>query len=74
MYADNLKVRLDKKFDRNQQPWYLGKIKFPGTIDFSNGVAIIVFTSEEGQEEVQFSVLQEKNDFDEDDNNTVFTK
>lgn len=59
MYTDKLKVLLEKKFDRNNKPFFLGKLKFPGTIDFHEGVAIIVFTSEEGQEEVQFGVLKE---------------
>jgi hypothetical protein len=53
-----LKIELKKiPRDANGQPYYIGKLQFPGTLDFEEGVSFMVFTSEEGFEEIQMAPL-----------------
>lgn len=52
------KVELTKiERDANGHPYYIGKLQFPGTLDFEGGVSFMVFVSEEGFEELQISPL-----------------
>jgi len=39
------------------QPYYIGKLQFPGTLEFESGVSFMVFLSEEGNEELQIGPL-----------------
>lgn len=50
-------VRLTKISDVGGQPYYIGKLQFPGTIEFEKGVCFMVFVSEEGVEELQISPI-----------------
>ena len=52
---DKLRVRLDPVLDRNRKTYYLGKLKFPGMLDCTNGIVFLVYTSEEGAEEIQIA-------------------
>lgn len=47
------------KIDRdvNDQPFYIGKLQFPGTLEFEPGVSFMVFISEEGNEQLHISPL-----------------
>ena len=47
------------KIDRDKfgQPYYIGKLQFPGTLEFEGGVSFMVFLSEEGFEELQIAPL-----------------
>jgi hypothetical protein len=52
------KVELTK-IDRDKfgHPYYIGKLQFPGTLEFEGGVSFMVFVSEEGYEELQIAPL-----------------
>ena len=52
------KVELTKiQRDANGHPYYIGKLQFPGTLEFSCGASFFVFVSEEGVEELQIAPL-----------------
>jgi len=52
------KVELTKiARDANGQPFFIGKLQFPGTMEFDKGVSFMVFVSEEGVEELQIAPL-----------------
>jgi hypothetical protein len=61
MNISNLKVELEARLDKHDKLWHLGKIKFPGSIDFSSGIAILIFLSEDGDEELQIAVNDKDN-------------
>lgn len=48
-------ARIEK--DANNQPYYIGKLQFPGTLEFDGGVSFMVFVSEQGVEELQIAPL-----------------
>ena len=61
MNTTNLTVDLDPKEDKNDNTYHLGRLKFPGTIDCSNGVAFLIFLSEACEEELQIASLDKEN-------------
>ena len=61
MNINNLKVEIDPRSDANDNIFYLGKLKFPGTLDFSKGITFLVFNSEDGDEELQIAVNDKEN-------------
>lgn len=71
MEFGKLTVDLKKNLDRNGRPYYFGALKFPGNIDAREGIAFMVFVSEEGNEELQVGALRERKnqeESEEDDN------
>lgn len=62
MSSINLTVDLRAKPDENGKTFYVGKIKFPGDIDCREGVTFLIFTSEEGAEQMQITKLTEGKD------------
>ena len=51
-----LRIYLHKiEKDANGKPFYVGKLQFPGEINFERGASFMVFTAEDGQEEIQIS-------------------
>jgi len=56
MVTNNLKVDLDPREDKEKQIYYLGRLQFPGEIDFSKGVTFLIFLSEDGMEELQIAI------------------
>lgn len=50
-----LRIDLESRPDRNQQPIYLGKIEAPITLNFKKGTAFFIFNSEPGCEEIKIS-------------------
>src|SRR5690606_15220266 len=48
-------ARIEK--DSNGQPYYIGKLQFPGTLEFDGGVSFMVFSAEQGLEELQIAPL-----------------
>jgi hypothetical protein len=51
-YPDKIKIKLDKRQDKNGQVFYVSKLKFNGTIDLSES-SFIAFLSKPGAEELQ---------------------
>lgn len=49
------RVNLARLEDSNQNPYWIGKLQMPGTIDFEDGVSFMVYVSDEGYEEVQIA-------------------
>jgi hypothetical protein len=43
--------------DANGKPYYIGKLQFPGTMEFERGVSFMIFISEDGCEELQISPI-----------------
>lgn len=56
MKADKLSIRLVPRFDAQKKKFYVGRLQFPGTIQLEDGAVFLVFTSEEGAEELQVAV------------------
>lgn len=53
-----IKIYLEKRQDNYQQTYYIGKLKAPITIDCEKGVAFMIFTSSDGEEELQICNLE----------------
>jgi hypothetical protein len=64
MSSKNLMIDLKAKKDIDKRTFYVGKLKFPGTIDCSKGVAFLIFISDVGEEQLQIAPIDTK---DEDD-------
>ena len=61
------KVELTKiSRDANGQPYYIGKLQFPGTLEFEAGASFFVFVSESGVEELQIAPLDPRRSVSED--------
>ena len=43
--------------DSHGHPYYIGKLQFPGTLEFECGVSFFVFVAEDGVEELQIAPL-----------------
>lgn len=68
MSNKNLTLNLKARKDIDKNVFYVGKIKFPGTIDCSKGVVFLVFTSDQGEEQLQIAMMDddekhEKNEY-----------
>lgn len=50
-----LSITLDKREDNSGAIYYVGRLKGPLTIDCKDGVCFLVFTSSEGDEELQIA-------------------
>lgn len=61
MNPSNFSVELDGRLDKNDKLYYLGKKKFPGIIDFSQGLTLLAFVSEDGDEEIQIAINDKEN-------------
>lgn len=53
----NFKIELDPREDKEQQIYYLSKKSGPLSINCKKGVAFLIFTSEDGNEELQIANL-----------------
>ena len=62
MSNKNLTVDLKARKDVDGQTFYVGKLKFPGTIDCSEGVVFLVFTSDQGDEQLQVALMDKKDE------------
>lgn len=52
LFNDKIKIKLDKREDKNGQKFYVAKLKFNGTIDLSEA-SFVIFLSKSGNEELQ---------------------
>lgn len=60
MSSKNLTIDLKTRKDVDKNVFYVGKVKFPGTIDCSKGVVFLVFTSDQGQEQLQIAMMDDE--------------
>lgn len=60
MPSSNLCVDLVAREDGNGNVFYVGKLKFDGTINFEKGIAFLVFISEDGSEQLQITSIDSK--------------
>jgi len=60
--SDRLSLDLEKRIDEYGKTYFIGKIKAPITIDAKDGVCFLIFTSEEGAEELQICSMTSKKD------------
>jgi hypothetical protein len=62
MSNKNLRIDLEPREDSKGNIYYIGRLQVPLTIDFTQGLAILVFLSESGDEELQLA-MNDKNNF-----------
>ena len=55
---EKLRILLDARKDGNNKTYHLGKLKFPGSLDCTDGIIFMIFTSEEGNEELQIGPME----------------
>jgi hypothetical protein len=60
----NLKIDLKARKDVDGQTFYVGKLKFPGTIQLKEGAVFLVFVSDKGDEQLQIALMDDKNSND----------
>ena len=61
MNPSNYKIQLDPRLDKDDNIYFLGKVRYPGTIDFRQGLTILAFTADEELEELQIAVNDKEN-------------
>ena len=57
MSSKNLTIDLQSRVDKRGQKYYIGKIAAPILIDCSQGAVFLVYTSEDGSEELQIALM-----------------
>jgi hypothetical protein len=62
MSNNNLRVDLHPRKDSAGRTYYIGKLKFPGTIILKDGACFLVFASEPGSEELQIAPMEKKDE------------
>lgn len=62
MSNTNLKLDLHSRLDKNGKVYYVAKLLGPFTIDCTNGVVFLVYTSEIDHEELQIAAIDERGD------------
>ena len=61
MASKNLCIDLDTRTDSHGNKFFIGKLQFDGTINFKDGITMLVFVSDEGGEQIQICSF-DKND------------
>lgn len=61
MHINNLKIELDPRLDKEEEVYYLGRLKAPILIDMSEGATFLIFLSDSGTEELQIAVNNKEN-------------
>jgi hypothetical protein len=59
MSNKNLVIELKAREDKNHQVFYVGKLRAPVSIDCSQGVVFLIYTSEENAEELQIALMDD---------------
>lgn len=62
MSNSNLKVDLYPRKDKDKNVYYVGKLRFNGNITFKDGMAFLIFVSDEGNEQLQLAPMDSKDD------------
>lgn len=60
MSNNNAIVDLKKNTDKDGRVFYVGKMRAPVLIDASKGIAFLVFISDEGEEQLQIALMDQK--------------
>lgn len=60
MSTANLTIKLNSNQDRDGKTYYVGKLKFDGSISFKDGVTFLLFISDEGDEQLQLAPMIQK--------------
>jgi len=60
MANNNLKIDLTPRVDKDQNIFYVGKLKVPANLELKNGVTFIIFTSQSGSETLEICGFSEK--------------
>ncbi len=60
MSNNNLTIDLKARKDVDGQTFYVGKIKAPLLIDCSKGAVFLVFVSDQGGEQLQIAMMNNK--------------
>jgi len=55
-----LRVNLFRLTDSESNPYFVGKLQFPGDLNFKRGISFMVFVSETGSEELQIGPVDER--------------
>ena len=58
--SKNFSIDLEPRKDVDGRTFYIGKVDFPGTLDFSKGVVFLVFVSDKGEEELQIAHMEKR--------------
>jgi hypothetical protein len=61
--ANNLKLELRSRLDKNKRKYYIAKLEGPFLIDCKDGVVFLVYTSDEDNEELQIAQMDDKGDY-----------
>jgi hypothetical protein len=64
MSSKNLTIELRARQDKNKQTFYVGKLRAPVLIDCSEGAVFLIYVSEEGSEEMQVALMDDKDNAD----------
>lgn len=59
MSNKNLTIELKSRKDKNNQIFFVGKLKAPVMIDCSQGVVFLLYTAEPGCEELQIALMDD---------------
>lgn len=62
MSNKNLTIDLKARKDVDGQTFYVGKLKAPVHIDASEGVVFLIFTADQGDEQLQIAAMDKKDD------------
>jgi len=62
MSNKNLTIDLKARKDVDGQVFYVGKLKCPVLIDCSKGVVFLVFTADQGDEQLQIAMMDKKDE------------
>ncbi len=62
MSNSNLKVDLYPRKDKDNNTYYVGKLRFNGNITFKDGMTFLIFVSDKGGEQLQLAPMDNKDD------------
>lgn len=57
-----LSIILEKRIDEHGGVYHIGKLRGPIQLDARDGICFLVFTSIEGEEEIQIGAMTQKRD------------
>lgn len=60
MANKNIVIDLKARKDVDGQKFYVGKVKAPVLIDCSQGAVFLIFISDQGEEQLQIAVMDNK--------------